>query len=229
MFRAGAKNGPDVGLWGGWKKYKLPGDILLKDSNTLIVIVESFGLNRQPFALNDIRNPRGILAAEIHDATIKKWSISGIDVREHDDVFNSSGFTDENAPLYILPASPYDVMVTIPITAPVWNILAFNVPESKVNCPLRLCLYGSATCYVFLNGTLIARYYGNGDGPQYDFLMQDGLLQLENQLKILSYAENDTAVLSVEIKPWKLSDALGSGNLDESGSEFKLFKNAIKF
>jgi hypothetical protein len=44
VFRAGAKNGPDIGLFGGWAKYKLPAGSLALGSNVLVVIVESFGL-----------------------------------------------------------------------------------------------------------------------------------------------------------------------------------------
>jgi hypothetical protein len=231
LFRAGAKNGPDVGLWGGWKKFKLPSEFLKEGLNTLIVIIESFGLNRQPFTTNDIRNPRGILAAHIRGAKIVRWNISGLDVRQMDDVFNSSGFTDEALPMNNVTTEVWSDKLIIPVGLPVWNRVSFTIPDPhpEIFSPLRLCFSGCSTCYAFINGTLIARYYGNGDTPQSSFYIPDGLLEIDNELKLISYTWDPLSDIGIEIKPWNIGDGLGSGNLNENGNSFKLFQRRMKF
>jgi hypothetical protein len=196
----------------------------MKDfDNSLIVIVESFGLNRQPYAFNDIRNPRGILAARIPGAKIVRWQISGLDVRKMDDVFNSSGFTDELFPLNNVSNDVWSDKVTIPVGLPVWNTLSFIIADQhpEIVSPLRLCFSGLATCYAFVNGTLIAKYYGNGDSPQSSFYIPDGLLLVNNELKMISYSRDMSADIGIEIKYWNMSDGLGSGT--------KLFQRTMQF
>jgi hypothetical protein len=218
-------------LWGGWKKVKLPTAFLKEDLNTLIIIIESFGLNRQPFTTNDIRNPRGILAANIPGAKIVRWSISGLDVRQMENVFNSSGFTDEALPMNNVSNDLYSDKLIIPVSLPVWNTVSFTIPDTypEIYSPLRLCLSGRSTCYAFINGTLIARYYGNGDTPQSSFYIPDGLLVINNELKIISYTWDPLSDIGIEIKRWNIGDGLGSGNLDENGSSFKLFQRKMKY
>ncbi|CAG8793364.1 10658_t:CDS:2, partial [Cetraspora pellucida] len=76
--------------------------------------------------------------------------------------------------------------------------------ESKfkdiLNAPLRLVLYGAFTSYIFLNDTLIGRYYGNGDCAQHDYYLMDGLLKFgddENQITMMGVEDNE-----LEVKPW---------------------------
>lgn len=230
---AGAKNGIDPGLRYGWQKYTLPSkNIKSHSSNTLILIIENFGLNRQVMGNNDIRNPRGVLAANIKGAKLISWKISGVDIRKLEDCFNTSGFSDENLELpMIQPEVPGVCQLTIPIIAPVWNIVTFKKPSylNAVICPLRLHISGTATCYVFINGYLIARYYGNGDGPQRDFFLHDGLLETDNVLKILSYDRELNSSVTIEVKPWMMSNTLGSGNINEHGKALKLFERSLKF
>lgn len=227
ILRAGAKNGNDIGLFGGWCKYNLPMDMVHKGSNTLHIIVESLGLNRQPFALNDVRNDRGILKATIPGVILTNWQISGVDVRTLHNSFNHSGFSDEQEPLIPINDSEKGRIVNLEVIQPCWFQLGFEANKSAK--PLRLCISGKATCYVFLNDTMIARYYGNGDGPQHDFLLQHGLLGIQNTLRVLAYAQDACSSLSFEIKAWMVANMLGSGNLDESGQEFKLFTSTFKF
>jgi hypothetical protein len=190
--------------------------------------------NRQPFALNDVRNSRGVLQAIVVGAKILNWQVSGVDVRKLADPYNSSGFTDEMKPLHPLELNSEGTIIYLGLALgrPTWNELSFDVDresEATLFVPLRLRLFGNATCYVFLNNVLVARYYGNGDGPQRDFLLQDGLLQEKNLLRFLSYGHAAKASTVVEIKPWLGCGSLGSGNVDDTGHAFRLFKKSIRF
>ncbi|KAG1094440.1 hypothetical protein G6F42_018754 [Rhizopus arrhizus] len=84
---------------------------------------------------------------------------------------------------------------------------------------------------VFVNDVFIARYYGNGDGPQHDFYLPDDLIQAKNnQVKILAYTWKDTEA-KLSIAGWPvLAD---SGNLithetEEKPAEYLIYKDHIK-
>ncbi|KAJ3115028.1 hypothetical protein HK100_001486 [Physocladia obscura] len=111
IFKAGAKQGPDV--FSDYKEYILPTEKMHsggKDGrdNFVYVVVESFGLNRQPFVFDDVRNARGILNVKLQEETVGIWGmkrrrrvvcgidIAGVDVRTVADAYNLCGFPDED-------------------------------------------------------------------------------------------------------------------------------------
>eukprot|EP00871_Galdieria_phlegrea_P005246 jgi/Galph1/5722/GphlegSOOS_G4367.1 len=63
----------------------------------LILLVYSFGQGRQPFVVNDVRNPRGLLSASFKGMPVdqEEWYISGINVSELEDPFNTVGIPVE--------------------------------------------------------------------------------------------------------------------------------------
>ena len=225
IFRAGSKNGPD-NTFLGWENITLPKMFLKSGSNSLIVMVESFGLNRQPFSFNDIRCPRGIIEASIQGVPILNWEIAGVDVRQTDNTYNISGIPMEEQ--YIeqtIPSSKWNLKddgVKLDLTdiqGPVWFKSVFDFPsllDKQSRIPVRLCLSGPATCYVSINGKIIARYYGNGDGPQKDFYIPEGLLYaLTNTIVILGYrTSTEDCWIDVNLTYWRMSESdLWSGNL----------------
>ncbi|KAI8921648.1 glycoside hydrolase superfamily [Entophlyctis helioformis] len=280
-FRAGAKNGPDVNTFGGWQTYSLPTLHLNQGANTLIVLTESLGLNRQPFVLNDVRCPRGILKAQFPtamDATNSlKWHIAGVDVRKLEDIFNHSGLPGEttdavNAAFVHATAEQVefkaDTGVNVfhappPTTAaaPAWFRSSFDLPaglaatvsaDGALRVPLRLHMTGTGTAYIYINGTFIARFYGNGDGPQKDFYVPERLLKVSgNTLQMLVYGDggsngSPTTVSTVrrdwvglEFRFWKVKTAAAagaavaplatsSGNLDDAaGKPFALHRSVL--
>ena len=252
-LRPGAKNGPDINMLGS-KSYELPESMLKSGVNTLIVLVESFGLNRQPFILNDVRNPRGILEATLKGLKSKKeitdsirMAITGVDVRELHDVFNSSGFpTGTSAPIPYEPKNNKFVVPSAPQILPTWFESSFDLPEEfqdvkSLRIPLRMHVIGIETCYIFINDVMISRYYGNGDCPQKHFYVPEGLVKpTDNAFKMIVYS---TACLSsisyynatgitVALKTWNMdqrnSHGISSGNLDENGKPFIIFNEVIE-
>lgn len=134
----------------------IPADYLNSGNNDIICVVESFGLNRQPFLINDVRNERGILQAYLSGGINLDWSIAGVDVRTLEQAFNHSGFPDEIEAISDELLEKGSSLTGIGL--PVWY-------EAKL-CnsslyPIRFAISGSATAYIFIDGYLIARYYGN--------------------------------------------------------------------
>ncbi|KAI8368826.1 glycoside hydrolase superfamily [Choanephora cucurbitarum] len=242
LFMPGAKIGPDPYFIGS-KTYEL-GPYLSRSANLeneLIVLVESFGLNRQAFIMNDVRNPRGIISAKLNGLSeTPEWEITGVDVRKLSNPYNSTGFPDE------IVSSDWESFkdvqlvkercrIPLKVTQGVqWFRFRFdNIHKSSslYNIPLRLHMDGSWTAMVFLNDMLIARYYGNGDGPQHDFYLPDELIHAKNnQVKILAYTWEDTEA-ELYIAGWPvLAD---SGNVithyteDSIPSEYMTFKESI--
>jgi hypothetical protein len=252
----------------------------------IYILVENFGLNRQPFFFNDIRNPRGILDVEIKDKCGKegpikhtsinvikgseKWSISGVDCRDfvHDqrstqlmcqgapeaadpafklhNAYGSSGLEDESDAGKGSSWSAYSGPLEVGTNAGVvWFKANFDVPSTyfnvadakdvKLHTPLRLHMTGAVTAYAWVNGVLIARYYGNGDGPQSDFFIMDGIIARPgdnsggNELKLMVYAwnqhkklspvEEEVAGFSCTVKPWTLSAKAATGARPEMSAQ----------
>lgn len=102
LFSPGAKIGPDPWFL-GTQTYDLTPYLIREGrelKNTLVVLVDSFGLSRQAFIMNDIRNPRGVIKAKLHGVEDSKivdqsWEITGVDVRGLNQPYNSTGFPDE--------------------------------------------------------------------------------------------------------------------------------------
>ena len=225
IFRAGSKNGPD-NTYGGWQNIILPKAFLKQGSNSLIILIESFGLNRQPFCFNDIRCPRGIIEASIRGVTIIDWEIAGVDVRQTDQTYNISGlpleseFIKKTALFNNWTCNAEGVKLDISgIQGPAWFKSMFHFPsllQKDVRAPVRLVLSGPATCYVAINEIIIARYYGNGDGPQTDFYVPEGLLSpSENKITILAYRTSDgDSWINLRFDYWRMSETdHWSGNL----------------
>lgn len=232
LFMPGAKIGPDPYFIGS-KKYRLPSELMNENgTNELVVAVDSFGLCRQAFIMNDIRNPRGIISAKLNglDSQAKKeadqgWQINGVDVTQLSNQYDTTGWSDER-----LKTSHWDPMNVIeevtnhPVTkfqvltadGPKWIRFTFDFDVLKRNpdmqFPLRLHLDGAFTAIIILNDVVVGRYYGNGDGPQHDFYLMDGLIHpLDNQIEMLVYSWEDVNEAQVSISGWPVQP--GSGNL----------------
>jgi hypothetical protein len=233
IFRPGSKNGPDNTL-GGWKSIKLDSKFLKEGLNTLVVLIESFGLNRAPFSFDDIRSPRGIIEAKISNVLMPEWEICGVDVRKLKEAYNSTGIPNENdengfAPITCSIHENASHLSLADIRTPVWFKTTFDFHCSKdVRYPIRISIKGPATCYVSINRTIIARYYGNGDGPQSDFYIPDGILRSkQNEVKLFAYSTTDqNEWLQLELKPWKV-DSTWSGNLTEEGKPLMMVSEAV--
>lgn len=242
LFMPGAKIGPDP-FFLGTHKYDLTPYLSHTDSleNQVVVLVESFGLNRQAFIMNDIRNPRGIVSADISGVKEKlRWEITGVDVRELSNPYSSTGFPDENAggwKKYKGVEVTNKESCSIPISVSQgaqWLRFRFDNELKKsissYNVPLRLHLDGEWTAMVFVNDVFIARYYGNGDGPQHDFYLPDDLIKAKNnQVKILAYTWKDTEG-KLLIAGWPV--VADSGNLithetEEKPAEYIVYKEHI--
>ncbi|CAO3667749.1 unnamed protein product [Rhizopus stolonifer] len=241
LFSTGAKIGPDPWFFGS-HAYDLTPHLSEEKENELVIVVESFGLSRQAFIMNDIRNPRGIIQAKLSGAQEEKeWEVSGVDVRLLTNAYSSTGFPDEayetgwqklrqvqeDRPTYKIPVS---------ITQGVqWFRFRFDHNLKKNNhlyhVPLRMHLSGEWTAMVIVNDMLIARYYGNGDGPQHDFYLPEELLRAKNnEVKMLAYTWKDT-VGEIYIAGWPVLQ--DSGNLithfesNAKPQEYMVYKDHI--
>lgn len=244
LFMPGAKIGPDPWFLDS-HKYDLTPYLSHSEQleNQLVILVESFGLNRQAFIMNDIRNPRGITNAKLNGVKEQgSWEIAGVDVRKLSNPFSSTGFPDEKESTgwKKLDDEKKENVYEIPITVSQgvqWfrfrfdNILKKSV--SSYNVPLRLHMDGEWTAMVLINDVLIVRYYGNGDGPQHDFYIPDDLIQeKDNEVKILAYTWNDTKG-KLFIAGWPVLP--DSGNLithfdqNSKPAEYMIYKDQIKF
>jgi hypothetical protein len=238
LFMPGAKIGPDP-YFLGKQRYDLTPYLSHTDAleNEVIVLVESFGLNRQAFIMNDIRNPRGIISASFSGVNhIEPWKITGVDVRTLSNPFSSTGFPDENATsgwktYKDMEQDDHQYSIPLSVTQGVqWFRFQFDHKLKKstlYNIPLRLHLDGEWTAMVFVNDVFIARYYGNGDGPQHDFYLPDDLIQAKgNQVKILAYTWKDTQA-KLFIAGWPVladSGNLITGEQAERAAEYITFK-----
>ncbi len=226
-FKAGSKNGPDIGNIAGWKSYVLPASELKIGSNELYCIVESLGMNRAPGPIDDIRSPRGLMDARLAGVKKIEWFISGVDVRNLSQVYNHSGFPDENQPWTTIPGNGLDQPAK-GLMSPTWyrGNFNYNIP-ANIKAPLRLKVAGNNMAYIFVNDLFIGRYYGSGQGPQSDFFVPPKLLNLSNNsLAVLTFGLDSSSELAVEFMHWKFqcddSKSIGTGNLDEAASPFVL-------
>ncbi|KAI9491061.1 glycoside hydrolase superfamily [Zychaea mexicana] len=230
LFSPGAKIGPDPWFMGS-QTYDLTPYLLRDDTesalNELVVLVDSFGLARQAFIMNDVRNPRGIIKAKLQGLSQKhpaEWQITGVDVRTLDNQYNSCGFPDERTEgRWELLGSRVEQDRTLYRMSlntgqgVQWVRFRFDAltksRSSDFSVPLRLHMDGPFTAYVFLNDAIIARYYGNGDSPQHDFYVPDGLVRQRNAVRMLMYSWEDTTG-EISINGWPIK--MDSGNLISS-------------
>ncbi|KAJ3036844.1 hypothetical protein HDV00_002326 [Rhizophlyctis rosea] len=249
-WAAGAKNGPDVGYWGGMQKWRVMKHWLREGVNEVVLVVESFGMNRQPFAVNDVRNQRGVLEGKVvgeRGVGVGEvgWEVAGVDVRGVGDVFNSDGLPVQGRERIWKSYSGENGKVGTKLKLgvvsglPVYWGAKLDLPEEmrlvggpetgagsatsapKLHVPLRLHVTGRATAYISIIGinntkTIIARYYGNADSVQKDFLIPEGLLQRKgNVVEVLAYGNPDVEEfghLEMRVESWRVEDGW-NGNL----------------
>lgn len=223
LFAAGAKIGPDPWFL-GTHTYDLTQYLSDSGVNVLVVLVDSFGLNRQAFIMNDVRNPRGILKVHLSGVPQQPtWKITGTDTRELSNPYNSTGFPDELmssndwSPMQVDAQEGYQFMLST-TQGVQWVQFKFRHSRSiNMHMPLRMHLNGSFTAFVFLNNALIARYYGNGDSPQHDFYLPDELLQHQNDVHMLVYTWDNTTA-GVFVSGWPINQVSGNLLADSSAA-----------
>ncbi|KAF9089980.1 hypothetical protein BGX23_006321 [Mortierella sp. AD031] len=213
----------------------------------IILVIDSVGLSRMPFVLDDVRNPRGLLSARVQGKSVVKgseiWQVTGVDVRELDMVHSSTGFPDEHDQTgwHSTPDHPR----VDPDQGVTWWRTRFEGPpgalpnsgtiphgQSTAQIPLCLRIEGEFSAMIILNNVLIGRYFGS-DSPQHDFYMMDGLVHKAgsgqtNELKLMMYGSTKTEggvnQVRVRILPWIVEDSRGelsqwSGNTQFDAEE----------
>ncbi|KAA8497260.1 putative beta-galactosidase B [Porphyridium purpureum] len=102
---AGAMHFQDF-WWSGKKNYDITDQVASNlsepDANGMcsqdvIILVHSFGQNRQAFLLNDVRNKRGLLSAKLSASGVQneRWSIYGVSTADVSNPFNIGGIPRE--------------------------------------------------------------------------------------------------------------------------------------
>ncbi|KAJ3326710.1 hypothetical protein HDU76_012715 [Blyttiomyces sp. JEL0837] len=330
LFKPGAKNGPDP--YPDWTSFTIPKDLLIKDAdNEIILLIESFGLSRQAFALNDVRNPRGLIGVKLVSSTPRclsrrvtkvefKLQVAGVDVTTIQQPYGISGLPDESSSIPVtapvgalaetktetwtpyvadvsnaststtgLTATPSVVDSAVTNTQqppttiltlsnengsrPRWFHGTFTIEfqahesirktgflgivastfqnsssatttphmyKSTTRIPLRLCVSGPGTAHVFIGGIYIARYYGNGDSVQRDFVIPESLVgQMAEEdgvsVRVLVYGREKGDWVGLQVKGWEIEEFEGegsmqdrwSGNSKNGGDVFLTFKETI--
>ncbi|KAJ3191977.1 hypothetical protein HK101_007206 [Irineochytrium annulatum] len=282
MMRAGAKNGPDP--FADRVSYRLDSSWLMGEDvgeEEVVIVIESYGLSRQAFVLNDVRNGRGLLEVSVRpgtggDGLLSSWmpmqspvkfslEAAGVDVATVSQPFGITGFPDESKRDGWVEQSAGDGDVLklqhgdAVGKAPVWfrgtlkirDVVmkglvgkdgAGGAVKAKVRCPLRLKLTGPGTAHVVVDGIYLARYRGNGDSVQRDFIIPDGLVEqavsarggkLEFVALVYGWSKEDW--VGLEVVGWEIamgevtnSEAWWSGNLNEGGSLFCTVQESLK-
>ncbi|KAF9218054.1 hypothetical protein BGZ59_000028 [Podila verticillata] len=200
----------------------------------IVLVIDSFGLSRQPFVVDDIRNPRGLISARVRGKTVVKgtesWQISGIDVRTLDQACESTGFQDEHSEDGWKKSLSMSGPVVQPDDGVTWWRARFAGPPTThrgaavANIPLCCRMEGEFSAMIILNGVLVGRYFGS-DSPQRDFYLMDGLVHKAeseqlNEIKVMIYGAAVTKAGGplIRILPWMVEDAQGqlgqwSGNV----------------
>ncbi|KAF9970562.1 hypothetical protein BGZ73_006716 [Actinomortierella ambigua] len=244
LLMPGAKVGHDPSFFGlGSHTFTIPSEVLALKSTTskpgddghieheIILVIDSVGLSRGPFVVNDFRNPRGLLSAEVigPSAFVVKgsehWDVAGVDVTTLANPYGSTGFPDEHVQEGWVPhlsgsGSPY----LDPRRGVTWWRARFEAPplspsfsdrsltdKIQLHMPLRLHIEGEFSAMILLNQVLVGRYFGS-DSPQHDFYLMDGLLRRrkdadggvgpENELQLLIYGSQEIDSIHVQILPW---------------------------
>ncbi|KAI8609475.1 hypothetical protein BC830DRAFT_1150302, partial [Chytriomyces sp. MP71] len=255
LGRAGSKQGPDP--FRDTRDYVLPFEYLHRDGqdNVVYVIVESWGMKRQPNIFNDVRCPLGILNVGLVSTPTGGdrtgiftrriefgLHVSGVDVRTLHEPFNLSGFPDEHTENGWTQAS--DKKPVVARDGPVAQLrlgsdhlprwfkatlrVSADVASGGLRTPLRLRLSGRATAHVWVGGIYVARYYGNGDCSQYSFNVPETLAHGEQPVKVLVYDGREGADwVGLEVVGWEISKENLSGNLVEGGELFSTFTESL--
>jgi hypothetical protein len=253
--QVGSKMGYDR-IWGGITMYDLTEYVIPGNNNhspthsytcELLILVESFGMNRQTFFFDDVRNPRGVLSAEIvvnNHAIVKdqRWYISGVDATKLQNPYNTSGVPFEKRYVFNDGETPVNAWINCSPSDHIdpndgihfyrFEFQAPNLNESITYHPLQIVIDGNVTACIFLNKVLVGRYHGQIDSPQKSFYLLEGLLRREtsesNEVVLLVYSRALTN-MNVQISAYSLSGD-GSGNwvdLNCGMAEFVLQKEII--
>jgi hypothetical protein len=164
-------------------------------------------------------------------------SISGIDVRDESEPYASCGFPgllkDGEWTEFTECERSAGTVLKIPFQSssrPLWFKAKFrHMPTSGFRIPLRLHVEGVATAFIFLNGVMLGKYYGGGDGPQHDFYLLEGLVNDENELMLLSYdgRSGGNEGVTIEVREWRMNG--WSGNVDDvEGKPYVMRRQVIE-
>ncbi|KAF8937848.1 hypothetical protein BGZ58_002056 [Dissophora ornata] len=209
-----------------------------EQQHEIILVIDSFGLSRQPFVVDDIRNPRGLLSARVsgEDVVNKSecWQVAGVDVTKLDMAYGSTGFPDEHseqdwsasavAP-NIIPdngvtwwRTRFEGPPSGPSSTPPSSSAISGAVDLAANIPLCCRVEGEFSAMIILNNVLVGRYFGS-DSPQHDFYLMDGLIHKAgsgqtNELKLMIYGSNATEGevnrIRLKVLPWIVEDAQGT-------------------
>lgn len=229
LLSPGAKIGHDPISFGG-HKFQVPlhaldegvtqtnvdgSDTFRVQEHEIILVIDSLGLSRMPFVLDDVRNPRGLLSASVQGKSVVKgsesWQVTGVDVRDLDMAHTSTGFPDEHQQTgwTSTPNHPYVDPNQGGVT---WWRTRFEGPPGALtesgttlpgkqsltaHIPLCLRIEGEFSAMIILNNVLVGRYFGS-DSPQHDFYMMDGLVHKAgsgkvNELKLMIYGSTQAS------------------------------------
>ncbi|KAJ3117045.1 hypothetical protein HDU96_008089 [Phlyctochytrium bullatum] len=266
LLHAGAKNGPDP--FDQWTEYVLPANLIVKGENKLYIMIESYGLSRQAFCFNDVRNGRGLLGVRLTSGSSAlpfKLAATGVPVTTLVQQFGVAGFPDEDAKSGWKPVNAELIDGAAVLKhpdvgfGPLWFKTSFTLkekpgalpegysllstftgskpPAASRRIPHRLIMGGPGTAHVFVDGIYIARYRGNGDSVQKDFVIPDKVLENagsgEVPISVLVYGRSSDEWVSVRIGGWEIAEEGSpeqrwSGNLKEGGKVFSTVKEVLK-
>ncbi|KAJ3094544.1 hypothetical protein HDU97_007950 [Phlyctochytrium planicorne] len=269
FLKSGTKHGPDP--YPEWKDYALPSNLLVNGENRIVVMVESYGLSRQFFILNDVRNGRGVLGLKLAGKAPVPYTlqISGVDVTNTTQAYGITGFPDESSAsgwkqvnAEITPAGVTVLKHPDVAFGPLWFKSSLSIKEKSGNVaaaskgllsslttsslpaptvtrrvPLRLALSGPGTAHVFVGGIFIARYRGNGDSVQKDFVVPEKLVENQDEVPVVVvlYGREKGDWVGVQFLGWEVAEGSDvstaerwSGNLAEGGRVFATVKEVLK-
>lgn len=229
LLKPGTMDGPDLNLF-CTKEYDLSPFIKPEQENTLIILLEHLGLNKQFWFLGDIRNPRGLMNAKFNYRNLKEeWSITGVDVTQLSDPFDLSAlpFEEElrngegdlwSRTSNVLELEPEDQIV--------WLKTHFDYNlKPNVRMPLRVKINGKHNINLYLNGVNIGRYWGEA-GPQKDFYLPERLITHGKNTLVFGCWTTHKDPLTIELLPYKVNPK--TGNIDDhQGVLFKLEKTSL--
>ncbi|KXN73825.1 hypothetical protein CONCODRAFT_102301 [Conidiobolus coronatus NRRL 28638] len=259
IFMAGCHCGPEL-LPGRYKSFDVTRFLKYpvgsgSELNKVVILTESFGINRQSMMFDDARNPRGLLHATWSNLNFKtppKWYVTGIDSQDNHNSYQSSGLFDESTIHSSSDWSPSEALTSmsqINHSTITWYSCKFRHPLSEeslsspteLNYPLQVHLKGPFIGYIWINKVLIGRYYGNNIGPQKHFYIMEGLLKEDedNELILAIYPGSLTDLdpkakstvdimnspIQVEIGPWYVE----LSDVNQSGNLLPKLEGGIPF